>query len=131
MRTIFSSEQIAELRRNPCVFDCSERFIYYTYEFKIRALDLHAQGVKSKDIWKRAGLDVSWWKKNYCADTIKDWRRLVRQKGSLILTKTSGQQSDKGPKSEDGDKMRRLELQVGYLKAENDFLAKLRAKRSE
>ena len=31
----------------------------------------------------------------------------------------------------DADKIKRLEAQVAYLKAENDFLAKLRAKRAE
>jgi len=45
MRTIFSKEQIAELKQNPCVFECRERSIHYTYEFKKRALDLYAQGV--------------------------------------------------------------------------------------
>jgi len=29
------------------------------------------------------------------------------------------------------DKLERLEVEVAYLKAENDFLAKLRAKRRE
>lgn len=41
-----------------------------------------------------------------------------------------GIQSDSGSK-EDKAKLKRLELQVKYLKAENDFLAKLRAKRAE
>lgn len=40
MRTIFRSDQIEELQKNPNVFNCSERFVHYTYEFKIRALDL-------------------------------------------------------------------------------------------
>jgi hypothetical protein len=31
----------------------------------------------------------------------------------------------------DAKKIKRLELQIKYLKAENDFLAKLRAKRAE
>jgi len=30
MRTTFSSDEIAELRRNPCVFDCTEKSVYYT-----------------------------------------------------------------------------------------------------
>lgn len=131
MRTIFRSEQIEELQKNPNVFNCSERFVHYTYEFKIRALDLHAQGVKSKEIWKRAGFDVSWWKNTYCTDTIKDWRKMVRENGTQSLIRISGQQSDKGPKSEKRDRVKYLELQVAYLKAENDFLAKLRAKKTE
>ncbi len=38
MRTIFSSEQIAQMEKNPCVFECREKSIHYTYEFKKRAL---------------------------------------------------------------------------------------------
>jgi transposase-like protein len=134
MRTIFSKEQIAELKQNPCVFECRERSIHYTYEFKIRALDLYAQGVKPNEIWRQANFDPSIWKKQYCADTIKDWRRMVKKRGLESLTKPSGVQADGGykrAKSPEADRVRRLELQVQYLEKENDFLAKLRAKRAE
>jgi len=134
MRTIFSKEQMAELKQNPCVFECRERSIHYTYEFKKRALDLYAQGVKPNEIWRQAGLDPGIWKKQYCADTIKDWRRMVKKRGLESLTKPSGVQADGGykrAKSPEADRVRRLELQVSYLEKENDFLAKLRAKRAE
>jgi len=134
MRTIFSSEQIAHLEKNPCVFECRERSIHYTYEFKKRALDLYAQGVKPNEIWRQAGFDTSIWKKGYCGCTIKDWRRMVKKRGLESLAKPSGVQSDGGYKrarSPEADRVRRLELQVRYLEAENDFLAKLRAKRAE
>ncbi len=36
MRTIFSSEQIAKLKQNTCVFSCGQRSISYTYEFMSR-----------------------------------------------------------------------------------------------
>ena len=130
MRTIFSSEQIAELSKNPCVFECRERSIHYTYEFKKRALELYMEGVSPNEIWRRAGFDVSIWKKGYCRCTIKDWRRLVKKGGLHDLTKQGGVQSDRGSK-DDSEEMKRLGLQIKYLKAENDFLAKLRAKRAE
>ena len=41
MRTVFSANELAELLKNPSVFNCSERCIHYTHEFKIRALELH------------------------------------------------------------------------------------------
>ena len=134
MRTIFSSEQIARLRKNPCVWSVSERSISYTYEFKKRALDLYAQGIKPDEIWKQAGFDTSIWKKDYCKYTLKDWRRLVRKGGVESLTKSSGVQADGGHKrarSPEADRVRRLGLQVRYLEAENSFLAKLRASRAE
>jgi len=134
MRTIFSSEEIAHLRKHPCVWSVSERSINYTYEFKKRALELYTQGIKPDLIWRQAGFDVNKWKKGYCRYTIKDWRRMVRKRGLEILTKPPGVQADGGCRramSPETDRVRRLELQVSYLQAENDFLAKLRAKRAE
>jgi transposase len=134
MRTIFSSEQIAKLEQNPCVFRCGQRSIHYTYEFKKRTLELYTQGIKPDDIWKQAGFDISIWKKGYFRYTIKDWRRMVKKRGMESLTKPSGVQADGGYKragSPEVDRVRRLELQVRYLEKENDFLAKLRAKRAE
>ena len=134
MRTIFSREEIAQLRSNSCVWDIREKSISYTYEFKKRALDLYAQGIKPDEIWKQAGFNVSTWKKGYCRYTIKDWRRLAQKKGLESLFNQSGVQADSGYKrarSPEADRIRRLELQVKYLEAENNFLAKLRAKRAE
>lgn len=134
MRTIFSSDQIAKLEQNPCVFRCTPKSIHYTYEFKKRALDLYTQGVHPDEIWKQAGFDTGIWKKGYCRYTLKDWRRMVKKGGLESLTKPSGIQADGGYKragSPEADRVRRLELQVRYLEKENDFLAKLRAKRAE
>lgn len=134
MRIIFSNEEIVRLSKNPCVSSCTERSIIYTYEFKKRALDLHSEGVSSKEIWRRAGFDISRWKADYCKDTIKDWKRIVKKKGVSGLSKLRGSQATGRPKTRgvtDADKIKRLELQVRYLEAENDFLAKLRTKRAE
>ena len=134
MRTIFSSEQIAKLKQNPCVFECREKSIHYTLEFKKRALDLYAEGISPNEIWRQAGFNVGIWKKEYCSYTIKDWRRMVRKKGIESLAKLGGIQSDPGHRraiSPENDRVRRLALQVRYLEAENVFLAKLRAKRAE
>ena len=131
MRTIFSSYEIAELKKNPCVFDCTENSVYYTHEFKQRALQLQAEGVHTKEIWRRSGFDVTKWKRPYFRLTLRDWRRVVQKSGLEGLTKRGGTPHDRGPDKTSRDDIRRLALQVQYLKAENDFLAKLRAKRAE
>jgi transposase-like protein len=116
------------------VWNVSERTINYTYEFKKRALDLYAQGSKPDEIWRQAGFNVGIWKKDYCKYTLKDWRRMIKRGGLESLTKPSGVQADKGyrrTRSPEADRVRRLELQVTYLEAENSFLARLRAKRAE
>ncbi len=131
MRTTYSIEDIEKLKKNPCVFGCTDKFVNYTYEFKKRALELHAEGVTAKVIWLRSGFDVGKWRKSYFTDTLKDWKKIVRKNGLEGLQKHGGIQSDRGPNKTDKDKIRRLQLQVKYLEAENGFLAKLRAKRAE
>ena len=131
MRTTFSSEEVAKLRQNPCVFNCTERSINYTYEFKKRALALHQEGVRAREIWKRSGFDTGKWQKHYFKGTLRDWRKVVEKQGIEGLLKPGGIQFDRGPNKTDKDKLKRLGLQVKYLEAENDFLAKLRAKRAE
>jgi hypothetical protein len=131
MRNKFSSEQIEKLRLNPCVFNCSANSVNYTFEFKKRALELSDIGISAKEIWLRSNFDTSWWRKEYFRETIKDWKKIAAQKGIEGLIRSGGIQFDKGPSLNHSDKVKRLELQVKYLKAENDFLAKLRAKRAE
>ena len=134
MRTTYSNEDIAQLQKNPCVWHVSRKTISYTYEFKQHALALYAEGIKPDDIWKQAGFNISIWKKEYCRHTIKDWSKIVSKGGLDSLTKPSGVQADGGYKkatSPEVDRVRRLELQVRYLEAENAFLARLRAKKAE
>ncbi len=131
MRKTFTSEEIEQLKRNPCVFNCSAKAVNYTVEFKIRALELHATGVSAKEIWLRSGFDVGIWRKAYFRDTIKDWRDIVKKHGLEGLKKHGGIQFDQGADNTNSDRIKRLELQVKYLEAENGFLAKLRAKRAE
>lgn len=131
MRRKFSSEEVEQLRKNPSVFSCTENSVNYTYEFKKRALELHKEGITAREIWVRSGFDVGRWRKSYFQETLKDWKKIVKKSGIEGLLKPGGVQCDKGPDSSEKDKIRRLELQVEYLEAENDFLAKLRAKRAE
>ena len=131
MRTTFSGNEIAELKKNPCVFDCTEKSLYYTHEFKQRALALQAAGVSAKEIWRRSGFDVHKWKDEYFRGTLRDWRKVVEKSGIEGLTKHGGTLHDKGPDHTNRDTLKRLALQVKYLQAENDFLAQLRAKRAE
>lgn len=134
MRTIFSNEELVELRKHPCVFSCTSKSVNYTYEFKRRALEEHEKGMRPKDIWKQAGFDTSKWKKHYFRLTIRDWKRIVRRGDLSSLNNQGGVQHDDGMTrtlKTERDKIKRLELHIRYLQAENDFLAQLRAKRAE
>jgi len=96
-RTTFSSGEIVELKKNPCVFNCTAKSVHYTYEFKRHALELYSQGISPKEIWRRAGFDVSKWGKNYFVLTLRDWKRIVARDGEEGLNKLGGLQYDRGP----------------------------------
>lgn len=131
---IHTSEEIEKLSVNPYVLRCSEKSITYTHEFKKRAVELYRQGVSSGEIWRGSGFDISRWRKTYAKDCIRDWKEIVEKKGYEGLVESRGLHSSGRPKTKgvtDADKIKRLELQVRYLRAENDFLIKLRAKRAE
>lgn len=119
------------MRQNPNVFSCTQNSVNYTYEFKKHALELHKEGVYAKEIWRRAGFDVSKWRHDYCKNTLSDWKDIVKRHGVNGLLKIGGIQYDRGPANTEKDRIKRLELQVKYLEAENAFLARLRAKRAE
>jgi len=131
MRIKFSREEIAQLNENPSVFHCTEHFVSYSYEFKKRALELSTEGVTARDIWLRSGFDISKWRPSYFRETLRDWRKIVAKRGLEGLLRAGGVQCDPGPTNTEADTIKRLKLQIEYLKAENDFLAKLRAKRAE
>jgi len=131
MRTTFSLEVVAELKKHPCVYDCTAKSVYYTHEFKQRALDLQASGIHPKEIWRQAGFNIGLWKKEYFSSTLRDWKKIVKRDGAEGLNKTGGLPYDKGPKRTRDDELKRLRLEVAYLKEENRFLAKLRAKKAE
>ena len=130
----FSSEEISRLSGNPYVKKCSEKTVTYTYEFKIRVLEQYRNGVSAKEIWRRAGFDLGVWRNDYARECIKRWRKIVKKNGMQGLAYSQGMKATDRTKTKtvtDADKIKYLELKVRYLKAENDFLAKLRAKRAE
>lgn len=131
---IHSSEEIKNLSNNPYVERCTAKSITYTYEFKKKAVEQYHAGIGSKEIWRRAGFDVSTWRKTYTKDCMKDWKNIVKQRGFEGLMETRGKGATGRTKTKgltDAETIKYLKLQVTYLKAENDFLAKLRAKRAE
>ena len=106
----------------------------FKYEFKKRAVEQYFEGVGSKEIFRRAGIDLALRNPDYARGCLKRWRRIVKAKGFEGLREARGKGSLGRPKTKGvtaADRIKRLELQVKYLKAENDFLAQLRAKRAE
>ena len=131
----FSKEQIRELLNNHNVVKCSEKAITYAKGFKIEAVkQYNEEGKTARQIFREAGFDLRVIGKDTPKDCLSDWRRIFKIRGAEgLLTDARGRHKGrlKTKWSTDADKIKWLEAKVAYLKAENDFLAKLRAKRTE
>jgi transposase-like protein len=131
----FTPEQMTKLKSNCNVSKCSEKSISYAKEFKLLAVkQYNDEGKSPKRIFRDAGFDLDMIGENIPKERLENWRKIFRTKGITGLkTETRGRCGGR-PKTKgitDAYRIKRLEAQVAYLKAENDFLAKLRAKRAE
>jgi len=133
----FSEEQRRKLLGNCNVVKCSDKAITYNKDFKIWAVrQYNEEGKMAKEIFREAGFDLYAIGKYTPKDCLKSWRRIFKTKGVVGLSEENRGKGRGGgrPKIKgltDADKIKRMEAEIAYLKAENDFLAKLRARRAE
>ena len=133
-KRIFTKEEAEQLLMNGNIGRCSSKgSITYSKRFKIEAVKLYEQGLTPGEIFKQAGLDINLIGRKKPKDCLRRWNRTYRAKGEGGLTGITRVRKGGRPKNpkdlSDTDKIKRLEAEVAYLKAENDFLIKLRAKR--
>ena len=111
--------------------------IKYSGEFKIKAVKQYEEGLTPKEIFLMNGFDLTTVAKNIPKDSLSRWNKTYREHGEQGLAedgrgKSKGGGRPKKPKfKDDKEKITYLELQVTYLKAENDFLIKLRAQKKK
>ena len=119
----FNEEQIKKLKQNPNVLTVLPDKIFYTQEFKEKAIQGYALGKSAKQIFIEAGfnlLDISQIS-NYASRILSKWRT-TKNKNNIHYLKNTLKRKRK--KQSDYQKMKaRLE----YLGAENEFLKKLSA----
>lgn len=131
----FTPEQITELLGNPHVAKCSEKSIGYQKDFKIFAIKRYNEGWPPQQIFLAAEFNIALIGSETPKWCLKRWIKIFRKKGMAGL-KTDGREqgNNRGGRHRsinclsDKEKLKYLEAQVAYLKAENDFLAKLRKK---
>ena len=135
-RRVFTREKIEQILKNPYVVKCSEKAITYRNDFKVKAMKQHKeQHMSYREIFIKAGFDLNIIGKDTPRWCFKRWNKTCKTKG---LKKLSVESRGKAPtgrprktKMSDQDRIKRLEAENAYLRAENDFLARLRAKRAE
>ena len=127
---IFSQEEIKELSKNINVSKCSERSISYSKDFKIKAVRLYSEGMTSSEIFRQGGFLLEMIGLKKPKGCLRRWNKVYRTKGTaglLIEARGRGGGRPKKINLSDNDRIQRLETEIAYLKAENDFLVKLRA----
>lgn len=133
-KTMFNADQIRELLQNPNVQTCSEKSITYQKNFKVVAVKEYQEGLPPSEIFKRAGFNINLIGREKPKWCLQRWRRVFNQKGIQQLSMETRGKSKGGGRprvnwSDDKEKLKYLETQVAYLKAENAFLARLRKQR--
>ena len=133
-KRIFTQEQITELLKNRNVAATSEKSITYRADFKRAAIHRYKEGLSPSAIFQEAGFNLAVIGKRTPKWCLVRWRRSYDKKGEAGLLK-DGRGSHGGGRPPNLDhmnekeKLKYLEAQVAYLKAENAFLAKLRKQR--
>jgi transposase len=133
-KRIFTQEQIASLLENKNVVRVSEKSITYRTDFKLTAVKRYQEGLSPSAIFAEAGFSLALIGRETPGWRLKRWRKIFATGGPAALQNDGrGIQSTGRPRSlehmNDKEKLKHLEAQVAYLKAENAFLAKLRKQR--
>ena len=135
-KRIFTQEQINELLINKHIVRCSEKSITYEPEFKVSAaLRYQSEGLSPSSIFLEVGFNLAIIGSETPKRCLRRWLKIFREKGPDGLRLEGRGQSGSGgrPKNPDNlteeEKLKYLETENTYLKAENAFLAKLRKQR--
>ena len=134
-KRLFSPEQVVRLLKNPNVTKCSVKSISYGQQFKVLAVkQYYENGLPARHIFVKAGFDLNIIGDNTPNDCLERWRKTFKSRGLDGLTnerrgKAPGGGRPRVKNLTDKEKIIRLEATVAYLRAENDFLMKLRAQR--
>lgn len=136
IRQAFTQAQVKELLKNKNVENFTGTYLTYTPKFKIRAVSQYRQGLRPREIFRRAGFNIMIIGKDKPCYLIYDWLKIFKTRGAAGLkTSLRGKTGSGRPKGighlSDAEKIKRLKLEIRYLRKENDFLGRLRARKAE
>ncbi len=131
VKTTYTQKQRKTLLKNKNVIKVGKGVITYSKDFKIKAaMQYQKEYMTPQEIFIQADFDLNVIGRKKPTDCLEKWGKIYREKGLSGFNKIERRGRPKKPKDKsDKDRIERLEAENIYLKAENDFLVKLRAKR--
>ncbi len=118
-RKTLTSEQIKILSKNKNVAHCGSKSVMYSKGFKASALkQYNEEGLSAVEIFQNAGIDLNIIGKRSPNRLMHQWRQVL----TTDLDKDN-------PLNHPNRSLKMLRSQVAYLKAENHFLARIRARK--
>lgn len=108
----FTEEERKMLSNNPCVYSVGKVSVFYTDEFKQKALKEYLNGKSAKQIFIDAGIDLDVIGERNAVYNLGEWR-----KNAKIAPK----------RMERYRNLKDAYDKIAYLEAENEFLKKLEA----
>ena len=114
----YTREQIRKLSKNKNISHCGAT-VRYANAFKQAAIKQYNEGLSAVEIFQNAGIDLEVIGKYAPNHLMSQWRKALQ----VDLDK------EPSPLNHPHNSLERLRLQVAYLKAENHFLAQLRAQK--
>ena len=115
----YTDDQIKILSKNKHIAHCGSHKVRYAESFKQSAIKQYNAGLSAVEIFQNAGIDIDIIGKRAPNRLMNQWRTALRID---LDNKTS-------PLERPNNSLEMLRSQVAYLKAENHFLAQLRAKK--
>jgi len=100
----------------------------------MRAIQQYNDGLTSTEIFKQGEFNLNLIGKDTPKECLRRWRKIIMNRGTKGLSESRGTKKSNRLKTAKMSKVERvkyLEAEVKYLKAENAFLAQLRARRAE
>lgn len=122
---LLSDQDRRELEKNPNVLKVTASNVTYTPKFKLHAVTQYLSGKKPREIFREAGVNLGLFEETYAKRALARWRKVHserKEKGFKEEMRGSGATGRPA-----GKKFKSIEDELRYLKAENDFLKKLRA----
>lgn len=130
VKKIYTKEQRKSLLKNKNVTKLGKGVIMYTKDFKIKAIKQYQEEyMNPQEIFIKAGFDIDAIGRKKPKNCLERWNKVYKEEGFKGLLESDERRGRPKKMKDKRDKMERLEAENAYLKAENDFLVKLRAKR--